>query len=154
MTGRCVKRISSLLKPFVLGSCSEAEAWSYTPQKDLTIKGTYFCLQADKLGQPAKLGIICSSASSKWEAISDSKMHLSSKLEDGTSVCLEIDSDNSIVTNGCKCLDNKNNTCDPGSQWFKIIDSTRRTNEKNLGRPRIYSVVKYVAKSTFLGGFS
>ncbi|XP_075473490.1 glycosyl hydrolase 5 family protein-like [Primulina tabacum] len=128
MTGLCVRRILSLPKPLVLGSCSDASAWSYTPQKTLTIKGTYFCLQADQLGQPAKLGIICGSDSSKWEAISDSKMHLSTKLEDGTSVCLDIDSEKSIVTNSCKCLDNKNNTCDPGSQWFKIIDSTRRTN--------------------------
>ncbi|KAG8366004.1 hypothetical protein BUALT_Bualt17G0031000 [Buddleja alternifolia] len=150
-TGLCVKRMS-LLEPLVLGPCSEAEAWTYTPQQTLTIKGTYFCLQADKLGKPAKLGIICSSTSSKWEAISDSKMHLSSKLGDGTNVCLDIDSDNNVVTNRCKCLDNKNNNCDPASQWFKIIDSTRSRADKKLFQ-EISSVVNVIAKN-FLASFS
>ncbi|KAK6160346.1 hypothetical protein DH2020_003727 [Rehmannia glutinosa] len=147
MTGLCIKRLS-LLEPLVLGPCSEAEAWSYTPQKTLTIKGTYFCLQADELGQPAKLGIICSEPSSKWETISDSKMHLSSKLQDGTNICLDIDSDNNVVTNNCKCLD-RNSKCDPGTQWFKIIDSTRCVTHNNL-LPEIKSVVKLIAKN-FLG---
>ncbi|XP_042057195.1 glycosyl hydrolase 5 family protein-like isoform X2 [Salvia splendens] len=149
MTGLCVKRLS-LVDPLALGPCSEAEAWTYTPQKTLTIKGTYFCLQADKLGKPAKLGVICSYASSKWEAISDSKMHLSSKLQDGSDVCLDIDSDNNIVTNNCKCLD-KNSRCDPGSQWFKIIDSTRCGADNSL--PEISSIVKLISKN-LLASFS
>ncbi|XP_047969012.1 glycosyl hydrolase 5 family protein-like [Salvia hispanica] len=149
MTGLCVKRLS-LVDPLVLGPCSEAESWTYTPQKTLTIKGTYFCLQADKLGKPAKLGVICSYASSKWEAISDSKMHLSSKLKDGYDVCLDIDSDNNIVTNNCKCLD-KNSRCDPGSQWFKIIDSTRCGADNSL--PEISSIVKLISKN-LLASFS
>ncbi|KAL1565229.1 cellulase [Salvia divinorum] len=124
MTGLCVKRLS-LVERLVLGPCSEAAAWTYDRRKTLTIIGSYFCLQADKLGQPAELWIVCSGAGSKWEAISDSKMHLSSKLKDGSDVCLDIDSDNNVVTNHCKCLD-RNSKCDPGSQWFKIIDSTRR----------------------------
>ncbi|KAL9151618.1 hypothetical protein ABFS82_11G063100 [Erythranthe guttata] len=152
-TGLCVKRMS-LLEPLVLGPCSEAEAWSYsTPQKTLTIVGTYFCLEADELGQPAKLGIFCSDATTKWEAISESKNHLSSKLGDGTKVCLDIDSDNNIVTNNCKCL-NRNSKCDPGSQWFKIIDSTRSaTTDNNLLHRVIGSIVKLIAK-IFLGSFS
>ncbi|PIN09359.1 Cellulase [Handroanthus impetiginosus] len=149
MTGLCVKRIS-FLEPLVLGPCSEAEAWTYTPQKTLTIKGTYFCLQADELGQPAKLGIICGGLSSKWEAISDSKMHLSSTLEDGTTVCLDIDSDNNVITNNCKCLDTSNN-CDPASQWFKIIDSTRWGTHNNYLH-EINSIVKLIADN-FLGSF-
>lgn len=148
-TGLCVKRVA-LFEPLVLGPCSEAEPWAYTPQKTLTIKGTYFCLQAAGLGKHAKLGIICSSTNSKWEAISDSKMHLSSTLEDGTSVCLDIDSDNNIVTNECKCLDN-NSKCDPGSQWFKIIESTRCGADNTfLG---IKSVAKFIAKN-FVTSFS
>ncbi|KAK4485734.1 hypothetical protein RD792_008380 [Penstemon davidsonii] len=150
MTGLCVKRMS-FLEPLVLGPCSEAEAWDYTPQKTLTIKGTYFCLQADKLGQPTKFGIICSKANSKWEVISDSKMHLSSKLENGSTICLDIDSDKNIVTNNCKCL-NRDSKCDPGSQWFKIIESTRRRTEKR-SFPEIKSIVKIIAKD-FLGSFS
>ncbi|XP_027151665.1 glycosyl hydrolase 5 family protein [Coffea eugenioides] len=122
-TGLCVQR-KSLLKPLELGPCSEAEAWGYSPQKTLTIKGTYYCLQADALGQPAKLGIICTDKSSKWEAISDSKMHLSSKLCDGSEVCLDVDSNNVVVTNNCKCL-SRDSSCDPASQWFKLVDSSR-----------------------------
>ncbi|KAL3501106.1 hypothetical protein ACH5RR_035555 [Cinchona calisaya] len=131
-TGQCVQR-KSFFKPLELGPCSEAEAWGYSPQKILTIKGTYYCLQADELGQPAKLGLICTDINSKWEAISDSKMHLSSKLHDGTDVCLDVvDSSNIIVTNNCKCL-SRDNSCDPGSQWFKIIDSNKyRTTTKSF----------------------
>ncbi|CAL5438423.1 unnamed protein product [Camellia sinensis] len=86
-------------------------------------------LQADGLNKPAKLGVICSDSTSKWEPISDSKMHLSSKLAiDGATVCLDVDpSSNIIVTNNCKCL-NTDNMCDPGSQWFKIVNSTRSSS--------------------------
>ncbi|XP_022776201.1 uncharacterized protein LOC111317932 [Durio zibethinus] len=122
-TGLCVLR-KSLLDPLRLGSCTDSEAWRYLPQKTLLVMGTYFCLQADESGTLAKLGIICSESNSKWEMIADSKMHLSSKLRNGTSVCLDVDLDNTIVTNSCKCL-NEDNTCDPRSQWFKLVDSTR-----------------------------
>ncbi|XVF02596.1 hypothetical protein REPUB_Repub04eG0188200 [Reevesia pubescens] len=124
-TGLCVLR-KSLLDPLRLGPCSDSEAWSYSHQT-LVVKGTYFCLQADESGTLAKLGIICSESNSKWEMIADSKMHLSSKLRNGTSICLDVDSNNNIVTNSCKCL-SKDNTCDPGSQWFKLVDSTRSTS--------------------------
>lgn len=127
MTGLCVQ-ITSLLQPLELGPCEEAEAWGYAPAKTLTVIGTNFCLQADnKLGEPAKLSMICSADSSKWDIISDSRMHLSSKLQDATSVCLDVDPNNVIVTQTCKCLSTNDTTCDPGSQWFKIIDSTRAT---------------------------
>ncbi|THG20819.1 glycosyl hydrolase 5 family protein-like [Camellia sinensis] len=129
LTGQCIHR-KSLLEPLKLGPCTDSEAWSYnTQQKTLTIKGTYFCLQAGGLNKPAKLGVICSDSTSKWEPISDSKMHLSSKLTtDGAAVCLDVDpSSNIIVTNNCKCL-NRDNMCDPGSQWFKIVNSTRSSS--------------------------
>lgn len=126
LTGLCVLR-KSLLDPLKLGPCSESEAWKYTPQKTLTVKGTYFCLQADEVGKPAQLGIICSESNSKWETISDSKLHISSKTSNGDAVCLDVDSNNIIVTNTCKCL-GRGNICDPGSQWFKLVDSTRSLN--------------------------
>ncbi|GLT86556.1 hypothetical protein SLE2022_046900 [Rubroshorea leprosula] len=126
-TGLCLQR-KSLFEPLRLGACSESEAWSYTTQKSLVIKGTYFCLQADELEKPAKLGVICSDSSSKWEMISDSKMHLSSKLSNGTSVCLDVDSNNRVIINACKCL-SKDNICDPASQWFKLVNSTRSSSK-------------------------
>ncbi|KAJ8758914.1 hypothetical protein K2173_002693 [Erythroxylum novogranatense] len=124
-TGLCVLR-RTLFDPLKLGPCSQSDSWQYTPQKTITLKGTYFCLQADELGKPAELGFICTDSNSKWEAISDSKMHLASKLADGTTVCLDVDSNYTIVTNSCKCL-SKDSSCDPASQWFKLINSTRRS---------------------------
>ncbi|KAJ4973360.1 hypothetical protein NE237_006534 [Protea cynaroides] len=135
-TGLCVQR-KSLIAPLSLGSCAESEAWSYTPEKKtIGLKGVYLCLQADGMGKAAKLGIFCTDATSKWEAISDSKMHLSSKLCNGSIVCLDIDSNNVIITNPCKCL-SRDHMCDPGSQWFKIINSTRtiRSTSSRLSLP-------------------
>lgn len=132
-TGLCIVR-KSIVKPLQLGSCTESDEWTYTPQKMLAVKGTYFCLQADGVGKPAKLGIICSGSNSKWEMISDSKMHLSSKLLDGTTVCLDVDSGNNVVTNLCSCL-NVDRTCDPGSQWFKIVNSTRSSSGEKVPLP-------------------
>ncbi|KAJ6771140.1 CELLULASE FAMILY PROTEIN [Salix koriyanagi] len=127
-TGLCVLR-KSMLEPLRLGPCTKSEAWNYTPQKILSVKGTYFCLQTDDLAKPAKLGIICTDSNSKWETISDSKMHLSSKASNGTTVCLDVDSNNTIVANTCKCL-SKDNTCDPEKQWFKLVNSTRSSTMK------------------------
>ncbi|GMQ06560.1 hypothetical protein CsSME_00051098 [Camellia sinensis var. sinensis] len=126
LTGQCVQR-KSLFEPLKLGPCTDSEAWTYnTQQKTLYIKGTYFCLQADGLNKPVKLGVICSGSTSKWEPISDSKMHLSSKLAaDGNAICLDVDpSSNIIITNTCKCL-YSDNKCNPASQWFKVVNSTR-----------------------------
>ncbi|KAJ8645793.1 hypothetical protein MRB53_007541 [Persea americana] len=146
-TGLCVVR-KSLFEPLKLGPCDQTEAWSYTPQKTLVIKGTYFCLQADCLGEPAKLGIICSESNSKWELISDSKMHISSMLTNGTTVCLDIDSDNNVVTNLCKCL-SRDQSCDPSSQWFKIINSTRDQAAEKL--PAIVRTYPLQSNSTKYG---
>ncbi|KAL5718011.1 cellulase [Ranunculus cassubicifolius] len=131
--GLCILR-KSLFEPLYLGSCAESERWNYTPQKNLVIKGTYFCLQAVGLGKPAKLSILCSDSNSKWEAISDSKMHLSSNLSNGTAVCLDVDSSNNIITNECSCL-SVNHMCDPGSQWFKIVNSTTSSCSTKLSLP-------------------
>ncbi|KAK7847958.1 hypothetical protein CFP56_005702 [Quercus suber] len=123
LTGLCVLR-KSLFEPLRLGPCTDSESWSYSAQKTLTLKGTYFCLQANELENPAKLGIICTDSTSKWETISDSKMHLSTKVDNGSTACLDVDSENTIVVSSCKCL-GRDNMCDPGSQWFKLVDSTR-----------------------------
>jgi len=123
LTGLCVLR-KSLFEPLRLGPCSNSEGWSYSAQKTLTLKGTYFCLQANELENPAKLGIICTDSTAKWETISDSKMHLSTKVNNGSTACLDVDSENTIVVSTCKCL-GRDNMCDPGSQWFKLVDSTR-----------------------------
>ncbi|KAF5940042.1 hypothetical protein HYC85_021209 [Camellia sinensis] len=106
LTGQCVQR-KSLFEPLKIGPCTDSEAWTYnTQQKTLNIKGTYFYLQANGLNKPVKLV----GSTSKWEPISDSKMHLSSKLAaDGDAICLGVDSSsNIIITNTCKCLNSDN----------------------------------------------
>ncbi|KAL5717811.1 cellulase [Ranunculus cassubicifolius] len=100
------------------GSCARSY-WDYSPPKNLVIRGTYYCMKAVGLGKPAILTIICTDSDTKWEVISDSKTYLSSNLLDGTTVCLDVDSSNNIITNKCACS-SVNQTCDPGSQWFKI----------------------------------
>lgn len=132
LTGFCILR-KSLLDPLILGPCTESEGWSYTSQHIISIKGTYLCLKVEELEKPVKLSIICTDSSSKWELISDSKMHLSSKLSNGTSICLDVDSTNTVVTNSCKCL-TRDNKCDPASQWFKLVDSTRNLSVINSFR--------------------
>jgi len=120
----CHKKV--ITRSIDIGSCYLSDGWKYTPQKILSIKGTYFCMQAGSEGMPATLGIMCSDPNSRWEMISDSKLHLSSKLSDDSNVCLDVDDNNNIVTNACKCL-SKDRTCDPSSQWFKPIDSGSRS---------------------------
>ncbi|XP_057494098.1 glycosyl hydrolase 5 family protein-like [Actinidia eriantha] len=145
-TGLCLIR-KSLLEPLRLGPCTESESWSYTQQKTLTIKGTYFCLETDGLDKPAVLSIMCTYPTSKWEQISDSKMHLSSKLDNGMAVCLDIDSStNAIITSACKCLQ-RDNMCDPGSQWFKLVDSTMSTGATTFGWFR--SVLDYLTRNAW-----
>ncbi|KAK7318680.1 hypothetical protein RJT34_03385 [Clitoria ternatea] len=124
-TGLCVIRKSSE-EPLKLGPCSFSEGWKYTPQKTLLINDSNFCIQVENEKKPVTLGTICSNPNSKWEIISDSMMHLSSKLSDGSSLCLDVDDNNIIVSNACKCL-SKDNSCDPRSQWFKLIDTGKRS---------------------------
>jgi len=58
-----------------------------------------------------------------WEPISDSKLHLAATLGSNSTVCLDVDSDNNIITTTCKCLSG-DNTCDPASQWFKLVNAS------------------------------
>ncbi|PKA54492.1 hypothetical protein AXF42_Ash000326 [Apostasia shenzhenica] len=125
-TGLCVVR-RSLLDALRLGPCGETEAWDYTEQKTLVLKATTLCLKAAGEGKKVELGIICGDSATKWELISDSKMHLSPKLAggNGSSLCLDVASDgNIIVTNTCRCI-NEDMGCDSENQWFKIISSSR-----------------------------
>jgi len=123
LTGFCIIR-KSLVEALRLGPCSNSDGWEYTEQNILSIKGTNFCLQAEGEGKQAKIGNICLAPNSRWEMISDSKMHLSTQINNSSGLCLDVDNNNIIVTNTCKCL-SKDNTCEPASQWFKLVDSTR-----------------------------
>jgi len=123
LTGLCIIR-KSAVEALRLGPCSNSDGWEYTDQNIISIKDTYFCLQAEGEGKQAKIGNICLASNSRWEMISDSKMHLSTQINNSSAVCLDVDNNSIIVTNTCKCL-SQDNTCEPASQWFKLVDSTR-----------------------------
>lgn len=134
-TGLCIVT-NSQLKQLQLGQCAESTAWRYTRQKKLMLRGTKYCLQPEGVSKPAKLGFGCKVSSAKWHLISSSKMHISSNLtNNGNNVCLDIDDNGTIMTNQCKCL-SLDGTCNPGSQWFKIIRSSREVNDQILKRCR------------------
>ncbi|TVU15555.1 hypothetical protein EJB05_39080, partial [Eragrostis curvula] len=123
LTGLCVLVKSS--KSLELGPCDESNAWNYTSEYELVLKNSGQCLKAKSAGETARLGTDCSNSNSKWQLISNSKMHVSTELtKNGTRLCLEASPDGAIVTNQCKCL-SVDPTCDPESQWFKIILSNR-----------------------------
>ncbi|KAJ4756370.1 Cellulase (glycosyl hydrolase family 5) protein [Rhynchospora pubera] len=132
LTGLCVLQ-KSLIEPLKLGPCTESPAWIYTQDNTIALKDNLFCLKADGTGQPAKLGIICNNSKSRWQFISDSKMHLATNIsQNDNSLCLDVGDDGQrIVTNLCKCLSNDQD-CDPKSQWFKLVDTTR--NFEKFGR--------------------
>jgi len=125
LTGLCIISTSQK-KTLTLGPCASSDDWEYTSQKTLLVNNTNLCIHAEAQRKPATLSRACSDSNSIWEVISDSNMHFSSKLSDGSNVCLDVDDNNIIVTNTCKCL-SKDNKCEPGSQWFKLIDSGRRS---------------------------
>ncbi|XP_042519106.1 glycosyl hydrolase 5 family protein-like [Macadamia integrifolia] len=125
-TGLCIPKSPDAppIVPVTLASCTQPEAWTYTPEKNLQIKDTYYCLQADGEGKPIKFGTDsdCNYPSAKWERITSSKFHFSTMVGNST-LCLDLGSNNTIVTNQCKCL---TGSCEPATQWFHIIPSTIR----------------------------
>lgn len=120
-TGLCILR-NRLTDPLTLGPCDNSDSWYYTPQNFLTIKGTYFCLQAVGPHHPAKLSINCVPSNSAWNILSSyGKTYFSTVLEDGTKVCLDIDGNDTVTTNPC----NGGGIAANDSQWFKFVEEPR-----------------------------
>ncbi|KAG8082389.1 hypothetical protein GUJ93_ZPchr0014g46641 [Zizania palustris] len=134
VTGQCVVR-RSLMQPLELGPCGETVAWTYTEkQQRLALRDSpLLCLRAEGAGRPARLGISCGDELARWRLVSDSKLHLAVNASSsysgnggGDMLCLDVGGDGrSLVTNPCRCL-SSDNSCDPESQWFKLVSSTRR----------------------------
>uniref|UniRef100_A0A0E0KRY7 Glycoside hydrolase family 5 domain-containing protein n=1 Tax=Oryza punctata TaxID=4537 RepID=A0A0E0KRY7_ORYPU len=123
LSGLCV--LVKYSEALELGPCDKSNAWNYTKGYELILKQTGQCLQAKYVGENAKLGTSCSKSSSKWKLLSNSGMHVSTELtKNGTRVCLDASPDGNITTNQCKCLTVDPN-CNPESQWFKIILSSK-----------------------------
>lgn len=122
-TGLCIVRKS--LFQLKLGSCDRPESWRLSSHRVLSLREEQiFCLKA--YAKSVKLRVFFSGYyCSKWKLLSESKMQISSVTRSGNSVCLDVDpGNNNIVTKSCKCLQG-NSSCDPKSQWFKLVTSTR-----------------------------
>ncbi|KAL5717984.1 cellulase [Ranunculus cassubicifolius] len=124
VTGYCLQR-NSFGGHLRLGLCQLSTAWNYNVlHKTITLDGTRLCLQAIGHGKPVRLGTDCS----KWNRISRSRMHISTKLINGEIVCLDVQHtriNSVLVTNLCTCLTG-DPKCDPSKQWFNIVKSQRQ----------------------------
>lgn len=99
--------------------------WTYTANKTLEVTGTRYVLESSgEAKKPVQVMARSSRQASHWDMISSSKLQLASKSKDGSKLCLDIDSRGLIITEKCKCPDSSDPTCDPSSQWFKLVDST------------------------------
>ncbi|CAF2051048.1 unnamed protein product, partial [Brassica napus] len=81
-----------------------------------------------------KIGLPCLGRvvrESRWQTISASRMHLALTTSKNNSLCLDVDATNNILANPCKCL-SKDSSCQPMSQWFKIINATRPLESSKL----------------------
>ncbi|KAF3789342.1 Major extracellular endoglucanase [Nymphaea thermarum] len=126
LTGLCITRQSTLLEPLKLGPCTDSgAAWTYTTDHTLQMKERPVCVAAIGQGKAVKLGNFCSDANSRWNPISASNLHLASNSSDDSLIyCMDVDSNQNVVTNPCECLEG-DKKCDPASQWFKIVSTTR-----------------------------
>ena len=131
-TRSCILR-NLVTDPLKLGPCTDSDPWSYTPQKFLMIKGTYFCLQAIGEGKLVRLSVICTPEDTQWEMIRDSeRTHLSTKLADGTAVCLDIKQDGTIVSNPCRRQGSADGE-EFDSQWFRVVTGPRSVDATDSG---------------------
>ncbi|PIA51559.1 hypothetical protein AQUCO_01100423v1 [Aquilegia coerulea] len=121
-SGLCINETYKF-DPIRLAPCNGAEKWDYTPDKAIMLKDSLFGLQAVAMGKAPELDIDCDiRPNAKWEMISASGMHLSTNLpNNGDRVCLDVNQNGVLVTNSCICLKG-DSSCDPSSQWFKIIE--------------------------------
>ncbi|GJN27259.1 hypothetical protein PR202_gb15265 [Eleusine coracana subsp. coracana] len=141
-TGTCVVVVAR--GALELGPCDETGAWAYSAReqrialRDAGGGGTGLtCLRAEGAGRPAGLGATCSDAMARWRLVSDSKLHVavnasssSSSANGGGLLCLDVGADGrSVVTNPCRCLSGDHG-CNPESQWFKLVTSTRSVATK------------------------
>ncbi|KQJ83177.1 uncharacterized protein LOC100839976 [Brachypodium distachyon] len=135
-TGLCVARRSSPVSPLELGSCEGAEAWAYDAQRQrLALRDSpLMCLRAEGAGRPVRVGMACATDEmARWRLVSDSKLHVAANASSGAGMlCLDVGADGrSVVTNTCRCL-SADNSCDPESQWFKLVSSTRRVGARSM----------------------
>ncbi|KAJ4888331.1 Cellulase (glycosyl hydrolase family 5) protein [Raphanus sativus] len=122
LSGLCM--LQSFLDPtkVTLGRCNESQLWNYTTDNTLKLQNKSLCLANTGPNAPVKLSETrCSSSNlSKWQTISASNMLLAA-TSTNNSLCLDVDGDNTLVATNCRCVNGEDSSCDPMSQWFKIV---------------------------------
>lgn len=139
-TATCVLRRSDAA--LELGPCDQTEAWAYSAQEQrLALRDGGTCLRAEGAGRPAGLAATCSDAMARWRLVAESKLHVAvnasssssaGTTSDGGMLCLDVGADGrSVVTNPCRCL-SADHSCNPESQWFKLVSSTRSVAKTSM----------------------
>ncbi|XP_074576132.1 glycosyl hydrolase 5 family protein-like [Curcuma longa] len=125
LTGLCVSTDDSFQRLELSGGRC-ADQWSYVRQTLSFNNGSFFsCATAGGVGMEVRLEE-CDTAS-KWTLLSASQLHVSTQMDDGTSLCLEVAGDGrTVVTNPCRCL-SSDSSCDPQGQWFKLVNTDQLT---------------------------
>ncbi|KAL0889618.1 hypothetical protein Bca101_013601 [Brassica carinata] len=127
LTGLCMLQSSLDPTKVNLGQCNESQPWDYTTDNTLKLKNIPLCLANTGPNAPVKLSeTSCSIPSlSQWQTISASNMLLAAKSTNN-SLCLDVDVDNNLVATNCKCVNGEDSSCDPMSQWFKIVKVNKK----------------------------
>ncbi|KAG6492907.1 hypothetical protein ZIOFF_047878 [Zingiber officinale] len=121
LSGLCVSvnDSSQLLVLSDVGRC--VDRWTYTRNQTLSLSNdsSSSCIAAGGEGKEVRLA----ECQTRWTPLSDSQLHVSTKMEDGTSLCLEVGGDGrTVVTNPCRCL-SSDSSCDPQGQWFVLVNA-------------------------------
>ncbi|XP_074576119.1 glycosyl hydrolase 5 family protein-like [Curcuma longa] len=127
LTGLCVSADDSSQRLVLsdVGRC--ADRWSYPGHRTLSLNNgsSSSCATAGGVGKEVRLAEC--ETSSTWTLLSDSQLHVSTQMEDGTSLCLEVGGDGrTVVTNPCRCL-SSDSSCDPQGQWFVLVNTDQST---------------------------
>ncbi|XP_027337388.1 glycosyl hydrolase 5 family protein-like [Abrus precatorius] len=107
-----------------VGSCDNQNRWIYGGNgSQILLQGSKKCLTASSEGLPVAVSDDCQSKNSSWKSVSLSKLHLATMDQDGEQICLQKNSNSSIiVTSKCICIED-DSLClnDPQSQWFQLV---------------------------------
>ncbi|XP_004143963.2 glycosyl hydrolase 5 family protein [Cucumis sativus] len=119
VSGQCVKLDGK--GGIELGDCETPTLWDHTGDGSPMKLWNGQCLKSAGDGKPPVVSAECSGDGSSWTVASKAKLQLSTK-SGGENICLEKESDTSIVVKKCICLkDEWNCFDDPQSQWFKLV---------------------------------
>ncbi|XP_050229018.1 glycosyl hydrolase 5 family protein-like [Mercurialis annua] len=122
-SGRCVNATEN--NEIYATKFQEPSLWSHDGDgAPLRLMGSAQCLKAIGDGLEPVLSRDCLGQPSSWISLSNSKLQLGVRNENGDYLCLEMESFNSskILTRKCICIEDDSDCQEnPQSQWFKLV---------------------------------